>query len=142
MVNKNIKICSACLMGIKCRYNGKDKINLKVINLSKKEVLIPVCPEQLGGLGTPREAAEQKGKKVFTKSGKDVTRYFNKGAQEVLKIAKHYQVKEVIFKQKSPSCGSGQVYDGTFANRIIGGDGVTTLLLKRKGIKVKTENDL
>ena len=78
-----MKICSACLLGIKCRYDGKDKKNKKVINLSKKEILIPVCPEQLGGLSTPREPAEQKGKKVFTKSGKNVSKNFEKGAREV-----------------------------------------------------------
>ncbi len=142
MRNKNMKICSACLLGIKCRYDGKDKKNKKVINLSKKEILIPVCPEQLGGLSTPREPAEQKGKKVFTKSGKNVSKNFEKGAREVLKIVKLYCVKEAILKQKSPSCGCGQIYNGTFSGKIIKGDGVTTSLLKKNEIKVITEEDL
>ncbi len=142
MANKTMKICSACLLGIKCRYDGKEKRNRKVINLSRKEILIPVCPEQLGGLSTPREPAEQKGKKVFTKSGRDVSKNFEKGAEQVLKIAKLYGVKEVILKQRSPSCGCGQIYDGTFSGKIIKGDGVTTSLLKKNGIKVITEEDL
>jgi uncharacterized protein YbbK (DUF523 family) len=142
MKNKTIKICSACLLGIKCRYDGKEKRDKKLINLSCKEMLIPVCPEQLGGLSTPREPAEQKGKKVFTKSGKDVSKNFEKGAREVLKIAKLYRVKEAILKQGSPSCGCGQIYDGTFSGRIIKGDGVTASLLKKNGIKVITEEDL
>jgi uncharacterized protein YbbK (DUF523 family) len=138
MVSKHMKICSACLLGIKCRYDGKMKGNRKVINLSRKEILIPVCPEQLGGLSTPREAAQQKGKKVFTKSGKDVSENYSTGAKQVLKIAKQYGIKEAILKQRSPSCGCGQIYDGTFSGKIIKGDGVTASLLKKNGIKIIT----
>ena len=137
-----MKLCSACLIGIKCRYDGKSKPNRKVIQLSKKEILIPVCPEQLGGLPTPREPSEQKGKKVITKSGKDVTKNFENGAKQVLKLAKLFDIKEAILKQRSPSCGSGQIYDGTFTGTIIKGDGVTTTLLKKNGIKVISEDDL
>jgi len=140
--NKHMKICSACLLGIKCRYDGKEKRNRKVINLSRKEILIPICPEQLGGLSTPREPAEQKGKKVYTKSGKDVSGNFKKGAEQVLKIANLYGIKEAILKQRSPSCGCGQIYDGTFSGKIIKGDGVTVALLKKNGIKVISEEDL
>ncbi len=140
--NKPIKLCSACLLGIKCRYDGKSKLNKKVLGLSKKEILIPVCPEQLGGLPTPRELTERRGKRVFTKSGKDITKYFKKGAEEVLKITKLLGVKEVIFKQESPSCGCGRIYDGTFSGKLTKGDGVTTALLKRNKIKVITEGDL
>jgi uncharacterized protein YbbK (DUF523 family) len=137
-----MKICSACLLGIKCRYDGKNKRNEKILELAKKEILIPVCPEQLGGLPTPREPAEQKGKKVITKSGKDVTKNFKKGARQVLKIAKFLGIKEAILKQKSPSCGCGQIYDGSFSEKIIKGNGVTTALLKRNGIKVISEEEL
>ncbi|MDD5043271.1 MAG: DUF523 domain-containing protein [Patescibacteria group bacterium] len=137
-----MKICSACLLGIKCRYDGRGKRNKKVINLFKKEILIPVCPEQLGGLTTPREPAEQKGKKVFTKSGKNISENFTKGAKEVLRIAKLYGVKEAILKQKSPSCGCGKIYDGTFSGKTIKGDGVTAALLKKSGVKVIAEEDL
>lgn len=142
MTKRKIILCSACLLGIKCRYDGESKSNKKVLKLAKKEFLIPVCPEQLGGLPTPREPAEQRGRKVFTKSRKDVTKSFKRGARQVLKIAKLFGIKEAIFKQRSPSCGCGQIYDGTFSGRIIRGDGVTTALLKRNGIKVVSEEDL
>lgn len=137
-----MKLCSACLLGINCRYDGKVIPNNKVIKLAKKEVFIPVCPEQLGGLSTPREPSEQKGTKVVTKSGTDVTRNFKEGAKQALTLARLYGIKEAILKQESPSCGCGRVYDGTFSNRLIRGDGVTTILLKKNKIKVITEEDL
>ena len=104
--------------------------------------MIPICPEQLGGLSTPREPSEQRGNKVITKSGKDVTENFVKGAKEVLKLARLFGIKEAILKQRSPSCGYGQIYDGTFSGTVIKGDGVTTALLKINGIKVISEEDL
>jgi len=137
-----MKICSACLLGINCRYSGEAKLNQKVIELAKKEILIPVCPEQLGGLPTPREACEQKGEKVFTKTGKNMTISFENGAQEVLKIAKLFGIKEAILKQRSPSCGCGKIYNGNFDGTIINGDGVTAKLLKENGIKVISEEEL
>lgn len=142
MNKKPIKLCSACLLGVKCRHDGKSKPDEKVLNLAAKEILMPVCPEQLGGLSTPRTPAEQKGDKVITKEGTDVTVNFTNGAEEVLKLAKLFLVKEVILKQRSPSCGCGQIYDGTFSGTIIDGDGVTAKLLKENGIIVKTEEDL
>jgi uncharacterized protein YbbK (DUF523 family) len=141
MIKKKIILCSACLLGIKCRYDGKSKPNKKIIELSKKTLLIPICPEQLGGLTTPRELAEQKGNKVFTKSGKDVTENFLKGAKEALKVVRLFDVKEAVLKQRSPSCGCGQIHDGTFSNIIIKGDGVTAALLKRNRIKVISDED-
>ena len=137
-----MKICSACLLGINCRYDGKSKPNKKVLELSKKEILIPVCPEQLGGLAIPREPAEKKGEKVFLKTGKDISENFKEGAVQVLKIVRLYGIKEAILKQKSPSCGCGQIYDGTFSGKIIKGDGITITLLKKNGIKITTEEDL
>ncbi|MGC8998816.1 MAG: DUF523 domain-containing protein [Candidatus Bathyarchaeia archaeon] len=137
-----MKLCSACLLGIRCRYNGEDARNEKVIMLLKTETLIPVCPEQLGGLPTPREPAEIREGRVITKSGKDVTENFKRGAEEVLKIAKMFGIKEAVLKQGSPSCGCGRIYDGTFSGKIVEGDGVTVALLKRHGIKVITEEDL
>jgi len=139
---RKIILCSACLLGIKCRYDGKSKANKKIIELSKKEILIPVCPEQLGGLPTPREPAEQRGKKVITKSGKDVTKNFKMGAKQVLKLAKLFGIKKAILKQKSPSCGCGQIYDGTFSDKVIKGNGVTTALLKREGIKITSDDKI
>jgi len=132
-------LVSACLLGAKCRYDGKSKQNNKVIKLLEKEILIPVCPEQLGGLSTPRTPSEQKGARVYAKCGEDVTGYFVKGAEEVLRLAQLYSIKKAILKQRSPSCGCGQIYDGTFSGTVINGDGVTTALLKRNGIKVISE---
>ncbi|MEM3565342.1 MAG: DUF523 domain-containing protein [Candidatus Bathyarchaeia archaeon] len=137
-----MKLCSACLLGIRCRYDGRDALNEKVITLLKKEILIPVCPEQLGGLPTPREPAEIRGEKVITRFGKDVTENFKRGAEEVWKIAKLFGVREAVLKQGSPSCGCGRIYDGTFSGKIIEGDGITAAMLKKHGIKVITEEDL
>lgn len=137
-----MKLCSACLLGIGCRYDVKSKPDKKVIWLSRKEALIPVCPEQLGGLSTPRESTEIRNNKVFTKSGKEVTENLEKGAQETLKLAKLFNIKQAIFKQKSPSCGCGKIYDGTFSGKIIKGDGIMTALLKKNGIKVIPEEDI
>lgn len=144
-------ICSACLLGIECNYRGGSNLNSRVLKLLDKNILIPVCPEQLGGLPTPRENAEIIGDgymvldgrgKVVTCSGKDVTQYFVKGAMETLRIVKLYGIGSAILKQCSPSCGSGKIYDGTFSERLVSGDGVTTALLKRNGVKVFSEEDI
>jgi len=136
-----MKIVSACLAGIKCRWDGEARPCQKVIELVKQGKAIPVCPEQLGGLTTPRTPAEQKNNKVFTKDGKDVTAQFERGAEEALKIAKLVNCDEAILKAKSPSCGSGKVYDGTFSGKLIDGDGVFAKILKKNNIKVFTENE-
>ena len=130
------------MLGVNCRYDWKAKSNEKVLKLAKEEVLIPICPEQLGGLSTPRKPAEQQGERVVCKNGEDVTENFNRGGQQVLELAKLLNIKTAILKQKSPSCGCGQIYDGTFSGTIIKGDGVTAKLLKENGIKVLTEEDL
>lgn len=137
-----MKLCSACLLGIRCKYNGRSALNKKVVKLSKSEVLIPVCPEQLGGLPTPREPAEIRGKRVVTRSGKDVTENFKRGAEQVLKLAKLFHVREAILKQGSPSCGCGKIYDGSFAGKIVKGYGVTAALLKKNGVKIIPSDEL
>lgn len=147
-----MRLCSACLLGVRCRYDGKSKPNEKVLSLLKKELLIPVCPEQLGGQSTPRKDAEIKGgdgsgvldkiAQVIDSDCIDVTHNFTGGAEEVLRIAKLLDIKEAILKQRSPSCGSGQIYDGTFSKKLVEGDGVTAALLKRNGIKVIFEEEL
>jgi len=148
-----MRMVSACLLGVRCAWDGKDRYkNKKVIKLLKNEILLPVCPEQLGGLGTPRILQEiEKGSgddvlngrsRVKNKIGQDVTREFIRGAKEALKIAKQYEIKEFIAKSKSPSCGCGLIYDGSFSGKLIKGDGVTVALFKRNGIEVITENDI
>ncbi len=136
------RLCSACLLGVRCRYDGQSKANDRVLKIAQKEMLIPVCPEQLGGLPTPRTEAERRGDRVVTKDGNDVTVQFTRGAEETLRIAKQYDVIGAILKQRSPSCGCGQVYDGTFVGHVVRGDGVTTELLKKHGISVVSEEDL
>ena len=121
-------LVSACLLGADCKYNGKNNRNENVLRLMEKHTLIPVCPEQLGGLATPREPSEKSGGRVISKSGADVTENYKKGADEVLKIARLYG-------------GSGKVYDGTFSGTLIDGDGVTAQLLKQNGIEVQNENN-
>jgi uncharacterized protein YbbK (DUF523 family) len=137
-----MKLCSACLLGVKCRYDGRSRPHEKVLALAEEDVIIPVCPEQLGGLPTPRLPAEQRNGKVFDKSGNDVTAQYAAGAEEVLRLARLYGAKEAILKQRSPSCGCGQVYDGTFSGKIVRGDGVTAALLKKHGVRVVTEEEL
>ena len=140
VTEQEIRLCSACLLGVNCRYNGKAKPNKKVLKLSQEEILIPVCPEVLGGQSTPRPNAEIRDGRVFEPDGTDVTDFFVRGAEEVLSIAKLYNIKEAILKQRSPSCGSGQLkmMDGSVKK----GDGITTALLKRNGISVTSEEDL
>ena len=137
-----MKIVSACLAGIKCRRDGEARPCQKIIELVKQGKAIPICPEQLGGLTTPRTPAEQKNNKVVTKDGKDVTTQFKKGAKEALQIAKLLNCKEAILKSKSPSCGSGKIYDGTFSGKLIDGEGIFTKLLKKNGIKAISEEEL
>jgi uncharacterized protein YbbK (DUF523 family) len=148
-----MRLVSACLLGIKCAWDGRDRYrNRKVIELLRKETLIPVCPEQLGGLATPREFQEiEKGSgdnvldgksRVKNKIGQDVTRQFTGGAKEALRIARQYNIKEFIAKSRSPSCGCGSIYDGSFSRKLIQGNGVTVALFKRNGIKVISENNI
>ena len=137
-----MKLVSACLLGVNCKYDGGNNRNEKVISLLKDEILIPVCPEQLGGLPTPRVPSEIKGDRVYSIEGKDLTENFIKGAKETLRIAKLYGVKEAIFKDGSPSCGVNYVYDGTFKGKKIKGKGITVRLLEKEGIKVISEKDI
>lgn len=138
----SMKIVSACLAGINCRYDGKSCENKKVVELVIKGEAIPVCPEQLGGLPTPREKHEINGKNVISESGKDRTREFLSGAQEALKIAKLAGCSQAILKSKSPSCGDGKIYDGTFSGKLVDGEGIFTKLLKQNKIDIKTEEEI
>jgi uncharacterized protein YbbK (DUF523 family) len=131
-----MKIVSACLAGINCKYTGGNNRCQKVVDLVANGKAIPVCPEQLGGLTTPREPVESDGDKVVTKEGMDATIQFKKGAKEGLRIAKMVGCKKAILKAKSPSCGCGKIYDGTFTDTLIEGDGVFTKILKENGIEV------
>lgn len=135
-------IVSACLLGIPCRYDGKAKPEDSVISLKEKYELIPVCAEVLGGLPTPRIGAEIVGNKVLRSDGVDVTNEYHKGADEVLKIAIQNGCTKAILKSKSPSCGKGQIYDGTYTRTLINGNGILTDLLIKNNIKVYTETEI
>ena len=135
-----MKLCSACLLGVNCKYNGKNNLNKKVVELSKREVLIPVCPEQLGGLSTPREPMELRNRKAVTASGKNVTRQLRQGAFETLKIAKLFHIKTAILKQRSPSCGFGQLK--MLSGKVVKGNGITAGLLANNGIKIVSEEEI
>lgn len=135
-------LVSACLLGVKCRYDGKSKPSEKIIDLAKKETLIPICPEQLGGRPTPRNPVEVCNRKVVEKNGTDYTKEFQLGAKEVLKIANIFGCKKAILKSKSPSCGFGKIYDGTFSRTLIDGNGITAELLSKNGIKIITEDEI
>lgn len=135
-------IVSGCLLGIDCRYKGDSKTNEKILSLARKHTLICVCPEQMGGLATPRPPAEQKDGKVITEDGTDVTAQYTKGAEAVLRMALLNHADFAILKARSPSCGSGIVYDGTFTGTRVPGDGVCAALLKKNGIPVYTEEEL
>ena len=137
-----MKLISACLAGKNCKYDGGNNSNIKVLDLMKREECILVCPETLGGLKIPRLPAEIVGDKVIRKDGADVTKEFEKGAKETLRIAKENICDMVILKSRSPSCGCGKIYDGTFSGKLVGGDGITARLLKENGIKVITEEDI
>ena len=134
-------LVSACLLGTKCRYDGSRKPKQQVISLMKQYHLIPVCPEQLGGLKTPREPAEIQSGRVITQNGKDVTKEYQQGAEETLLLAKLFNCKTAILKANSPSCGYGRIYDGSFTKTLCCGNGITAELLLRHGITVYTEKD-
>lgn len=135
-------LVSACLLGEPCRYDGKSKPNEAVISLKEKHTLIPVCPEVLGGLKTPRIPAEVQGDRVVRVDGCDVTKEYINGAKITLDIAKRECVEIAILKSKSPSCSNKQIYDGTFTRTLIDGKGITARLLEKNGIKVIDEQEL
>ena len=131
---------SGCLVGINCKYDGGNNYDERIFNLVKAGKAIPICPEQLGGLKTPRNPAEIQEKdgirKVVTCEDEDVTNEYIRGAEEVLKLAKELDIKEAILQPRSPSCGKGLIYDGTFSKKKIDGNGMTADLLIKNGIDV------
>ena len=139
-------IISACLCGCNCKYNGKNNENEKCVNLLKKGKAILICPEQLGGMTTPRipsEILKNNGVKlVINKNGEDVTNFFEKGAKEALNIAELVNSKVAILKDGSPSCGSNFIYDGNFSGNKINGEGITASLFRKNGIKVFSEKNI
>ncbi|MDO5327812.1 MAG: DUF523 domain-containing protein [Clostridia bacterium] len=135
-------LVSACLLGVCCRYDGKSKGNEAVLRLAEKHELIPVCPEQLGGLPTPRPPAEIQRDRVINRLGQDVTAQYQKGAEEALRLCQLFHCELAVLKARSPSCGCGLVYDGCFSGTLVPGDGFAARLLRENGIKVLTEENV
>jgi len=140
-------LVSACLAGINCRYDGKNSYNAKAIKLVNSGKALAVCPEVLAGLSIPRERTEimdtlSEGRCVFSISGKNLTEAFNEGAEKTLALAKTIKAKTAIMKSKSPSCGFGKIYDGTFSGKLVEGNGITSELLSNNGITIYNEEDI
>lgn len=145
-------IISGCLCGVNCKYDGDNNLDGKCLELLKTGQAILVCPEQLGGLSTPRVPAEitsvdkenikNEDFSIKTKDNRDVTKEFLKGAYETLRIAKEVGATKAILKESSPSCGTNFIYDGTFSGKKIKGMGLTARLLKENGIDVISDKDL
>lgn len=139
-------LISSCLAGINCKYSGKNNFHLCFENLVNRGKAVPVCPEQLGGLFTPREPAEiikdETGNlKVVTKTGTDVTKEYILGAERAFAIAKALGITKAVLQSRSPSCGCGKIYDGTFSKNLIVGNGITAELFIKNGIKVFSSED-
>lgn len=134
-------LVSACLLGTPCRYDGRSKKNDAVCALAEEFELIPVCPEVLGGLPTPRTPSERRGEQVVAKDGRDVTVEYCRGAACALEIAQREGVCAAVLKERSPSCGRGEIYDGTFTGALIPGDGVTAALLRAHHVPIYGENE-
>lgn len=134
-------LISACLLGYNCKYNGGNNYNEKIVNCCDHFEFIPICPEVFGGLSTPRKPSEQIADKVLTKDNDDFTMNFAKGAKISLATALNNNCKYAILKAKSPSCGYGKIYDGTFSGVIVDGNGVAAELLFKNGIEIYNENN-
>lgn len=127
---------SACLLGINYKYNGGNNYSEKLEKLLEKHEVIPICPEVLGGLPIPRDPSEIVNGEVLTDKGKSVDKEFRNGAKKALEIVKESGAELVVLQSRSPSCGLGKIYDGSFTGGLVEGDGVFVKLLKDEGIKV------
>ena len=141
-MKKQAILVSACLLGVCCRYDGASKPNGDVIKLREKFVLIPICPEVDGGLPTPRTPSERVGDRVLMRDGTDVTVNYRKGAEMALDRARTFGCTIAILKARSPSCGKGVIYDGSFSGNLTDRDGVAAELLRSNGIEVYTEEEI
>lgn len=135
-------LVSSCLLGFNTKYNGKNNFTKGLEKLKDEHEIIIFCPEQAGGLTTPRLPSEiREDGRVFLKDGTDVTDNFIKGAEETIRLVEMLDIKYAILKAKSPSCGCGKIYDGTFSGNLIDGDGFTVRELKKIGVKILNENN-
>ena len=135
-------LVSACLLGLRCRYDGKSKPHAEVLALGERHCLIPCCPEQLGGLPTPRSPSEWQGQRIVNAEGADVTPQYRRGAEETVTLARTLGCELAILKERSPACGSREIYDGSFTRRLIPGEGSAAAALRAAGIPVLGESEL
>lgn len=135
-------LVSACLLGENCKYSGGNNKCDKILELGKKHKLIPICPECFGGLPIPRVPSEIKDGRVYSKTGEDLTEAFNDGAEKALYVAEESGCQLAILKERSPSCGFGEIYDGSFSGKTIRGNGITAQLLYDHGIVILGETKM
>lgn len=135
-------LVSACLLGVNCKYSGGNNFCPAVEELKKRYHLVPICPEIMGGLTTPRPPAERQGDRVINNQGTDVTDQYRRGAEEAAKLGTLFGCKTALLKSRSPSCGKGAIYDGTFSGTLAEGDGVAAEYLKALGYTIFTEEDI
>ena len=135
-------LVSACLMGVNCRYDGGGKCVPELEELMELAQLVPVCPEIMGGLPTPRTPSERVGDRVLMRDGTDVTQAFRRGAQEALRLARLYGAQIAVLKERSPSCGSGTIYDGSFSGGLTAGYGVAGEMLRENGMQICGESKI
>lgn len=135
-------LVSACLLGVKCRYDGGSRYCEAAAGLLERYDPVAVCPEVLGGLPVPRTPSEIRGARVEAADGTDRTAAFRLGAERAVELARRTGARKALLKANSPSCGSGKIYDGTFSGRVVPGDGLAAAALKAAGVRVWTEEDL
>lgn len=135
-------LVSACLLGINCRYDGQNNLVDQLEKLKEKYNLIPICPEIMGGLATPRMSVEQIAGHFLTKDGQNCDREFLGGANEALKIARITNCHKALLQQRSPSCGHGLVYDGSFTNTLVAGTGIAARVLEQAGIQIYSSYEI
>ena len=135
-------LISACLCGYPCRYDGQSRPKAALVQLVKEGLALPFCPETAGGLPTPRTPCERKGQLIMDQNGCDRTASYQAGAQQALALAQKHRLTAAILKERSPSCGSRQIYDGTFTGTLIDGMGLTAQLLAENGLALYSEENL
>ena len=135
-------LVSACLLGIACRYDGNAKRNTALTEILQGHEIVPFCPEIYGGLPTPREPAEIRGSAVLTRSGRDVTAEYQKGADEAVKIAQTLGCDCAVLQDRSPSCGVGKIHNGAFDGGIIDGNGITVRALQSANIPTYSASEI
>lgn len=135
-------VCSACLLGLRCRYNGTAATDERVVALAGRHVCIPICPEQMGGLPTPRDSVEWRDGRAVTASGWDLTEIFQRGVEEALRLVTLVGARVAILQPRSPSCGIAEIYDGTFSGRLVPGRGCLATALAEAGCTLVSPEDL